>query len=154
MKNYIVKSIRVDSFEDLQTGLIRMEFDTDSVAEHSIEVSLADIMKNRSWLFGFFLSVMCNGALFSLIYAGAVLGFGLNISSPESATFRTVFFAGLFISFILIWILFAVPFAIKNIKKETVINERGSGSWKVIDQEKWPAFKRLLDINKDKECNS
>lgn len=153
MGNFSFFSIHVENYEDPQTGAFSMKFDAESVKEHTIEISFRDIVKNRAWVISCFISIMCNTAVFGLVYAAAALGLGLEFSSPESASFRIIFFSGMVFSFLIFWSVFAVPGAVKNIKHDTVINERGTGPWKIVDQKKWPAFKRLLELSEKNREN-
>jgi len=151
MKTYHIKSIQVCSIEDVKSGTFTMEFQPETVQDHSIDISFRAIIANRSWKTGFFISLMSNAAFFAIIYAGIVIGYGFDFSSPGASGIRLGFSAAFILFFTSIMILYSVPGAVKNIKKDTVNAERGKGSWKVIDEQKWPAFKRLLDIKADKK---
>lgn len=125
-----------------------MEFQPDTVLDHSIDISFSDIIGNRAWITGFFISLMSNAAFFAIIYAGLVIGYGFDLFSPRASGIRVGFIVAFILFFASITILYSVPGAVKNLKKDTVNAERGKGTWKVIDEKKWPAFKRLLDIRK------
>ncbi len=146
MKTYHFKSIQVSSVEDIKSGTYTMEFQPDSVQDHSIDISFGDIIGNRSWITGFFISLMSNAAFFAIMYAGIVIGYGFDFSSPRGSGLRFGFIAAFILFFTSIMILYSVPGAVKNLKKDAVHAERGRGTWKIIDEKKWPAFKRLLDI--------
>lgn len=145
----IFRSIKVEREEDEQTGIFQMSFDKNSVMKHSVEISFADIIRNRATLPAFFVSLMCNFGIFGLVYAAAVIGFKSGFSGQGSNAFTFIFFTALAFSLVIIWFFFALIWARKNMKNDCVLHERGQGEWKIIDEKKWPVFERLLKIGEE-----
>jgi len=52
------------------------------------------------------------------------------------------------IIFIFTWVLLSVKGAIANKKRLTVINQRGNGNWRIVDEADWEKFQKLMDIAK------
>jgi len=152
MKTYKFKSIQVNNVEKHigNTGMTRMEmeFDMESVRDHSLDLDLRMIITDRAWVPNFFLTFMIISAIFALAYGILSAGFNVNFSGNDGSSVLTIYISLLIISFLGLWTLLSIPGAVKNRKKKLVDNERGKGTWKIIDENKWDRFYRLLTIKK------
>ncbi len=84
-------------------------------------------------------------AFAGISYAAIVLGADSNFFSSSGYCFFYALFN--FILFLSIWTGFVYRASIRDKKNQLVNNSRGKGNWKIIDEEKWDDFKRLLDIS-------
>jgi hypothetical protein len=126
---------------------IKLQFDKNSIQQHELKISMKDIFIQKSWIINFFLSIMIIIPIGALIYA--ILKLGLKINFNSSSYFNYI--ALNILLFIIIWTTIAIPSSIKNIKKDYVVNLRGKGNWKIIDENKWTRFNNLLNISQKEE---
>lgn len=154
-KTYSFRSVRAENVEKpiLGSGYSRMvvEFDMENVQKHDLELGLLDIMTDRTWKMGLFLSFMVVSAVFALIYGLLRAGLGMDISSSGGLCGRTLFFLLALFSLVSVWIVFSFRFAITNKKKEAVEKARGKGSWKIIDEADWERFHRMWKLARENE---
>jgi len=153
MKTYKFKSIQVNNVEKHigNTGMTRMEmeFDMESIRDHNLDLDFKMIFTDRAWIPNFFLAFMIIFAIFALAYGILSAGFKLDFTGSDGAPILTIYISLLVISFLGLWSLLSIPGARKNIKRKHVEKERGKGTWKLVDENKWDQFYRLLTIKKD-----
>ena len=130
-----------------QKSTFILEYNQDSIESHQLEVTLTNLIIHKSWIINFFLSIMIIAPLASLAYATFKIGLNVKFDSTVIVPFLII----TLIIFIIIWISIAIPSSIKNLKKDHVINLRGKGNWKIIDENKWDKFYKLLNIPKEED---
>jgi len=155
MKTLNFKSIKVENEEEIisKTGQTRFKlvFKGDTVEDHSLNVSIVEIVKNKSWIVNFFLTLMIIGALFALIYGILVIGIKIDFQSNNGLFIKKIFLSSMIFSYLALWIGLSIPSSIKNIKQSFVNNARGKGNWKIVDEKDWEYFSRLLALSEKKE---
>jgi len=128
-----------------------MEMDENSIKKHKLEITLADIIRNGTWLINFFLSIMVTAAYAGIVFAVFFL-FSKNSQTFSLPLQHKVFF--IFSSVVIfagLWIFFSIRGGIEKAKREFVIAERGEGIWKIINENKFDNFYRLLLISKKRK---
>jgi len=150
---YRFRSIMVNHVEKVIPNTVFskmvMEMDDMSIAGHSLELTVKDILSDPAWITNFFLALMIvlpvSGLSFGIIYYA--LGKTLNRSSWNLLVI--LFIAIAFIAFIALWIFLAVKVSVGNKKRKLVVSERGEGNWRIVDESKWDNFYRLLMVAKN-----
>jgi hypothetical protein len=122
-------------------GTGKVDFQMDSIRDHELEVSAADILKCRSWLSTFAFSLLIVLPLFGLIYA--ILSVVLK---TDSGSLLSPLITTAILLFFTVWTAMGIPAAIKKLKWDKVVNERGLNNWKIIDENKWEKFSRMLAL--------
>ena len=150
---YIFRSLKINSIEKNITGTsntyIEFEMDDTTIEQHTIELTLLDIFKDSAWIIGFALSLMISAAVFFLSFGGVYLMYGKTIEQSTWDLTKIIFIASGILLFLILLIFFTVKFSIQNKKKGHVEKLRGKGNWKIVDEEKWDNFYRLLMISKN-----
>lgn len=149
--NYKFRSIKSQIVEKenrvTKKTVTRLEFDRESIEQHELKVTLKDIFSHKSWIINFFLASMIMIPIASLIYAILKIGLKINFTHTSHLIF-IILNSSLFI---IIWSAIAIPSSIKNLKKDFVQNLRGKGNWKIIDEDKWDKFFKLLNISQTED---
>jgi hypothetical protein len=84
--------------------------------------------------------------IFGLIYG--IIAIGLKMD-PHS--YQPVFFTALAVSFIATFAIIGIPAAVRRIKWDLVVDERGPGNWKIVDSAGWDRFERMVRIGEESE---
>jgi len=50
-----------------------------------------------------------------------------------------------------LWLAMGIPAAIRSLKFEFVVKERGKGNWKILDGGEWDRFCRMLKMEQDRQ---
>lgn len=146
------RSIKINDVEKivphLEEPVTVREMDENSIEKHRLEITFFDIIQNSAWLMYFFLSIMVTAVYSGILYTGFYF-FSKNSSSNSLSTEHQIF---LIISsvllFIVLWGFFSIKGGIAGKKRSFVISERGDGIWKLINENKFDNFYRLLLISK------
>ena len=125
-----------------------LEMDDSAIEEHSLELTVKEILHDTAWITNFFLSLMIVLPVSGLLYAGVYFGFGKTADQTTLSIIQIIFAAAGLIAFIVIWIFFSVRVSVGNKKKNLVEQKRGKGNWKLVDESEWDNFYRLLMIAK------
>jgi len=146
------RSILVENKEKVIPGTVFskriLEMDESTIAEHELKLSAGDIITDWSWLLNFFLAFMSVGGVSAVIFGLAYMGYGRGAEPASWDTFSTIFFGAVIIIFAAVWAFLSVRGAIANKKRSLVEKERGKGNWRIVDEDKWEEFYRLLQIAK------
>lgn len=146
------RSILVNNVEKVVPGTVFtkmvVEMDESTIAEHELNLSAGDIISDRSWLLNFFLSFMSVGGIAGVLFGLVYIGYGRSVEAASWAFFSMMFFICASIIFIALWVFLSVRGSIANKKRLFVEKERGKENWKIVDEDKWNEFYRLLQISK------
>lgn len=146
------RSILVENKEKVIPGTVFskmiIEMDESTIAEHELNLSPADIIADWSWLMNFFLAFMSVGGIGAVIFGLAYMGYGRDADPASWNSFSRIFFISITLLFLIVWISLSVRGAIANKKRAFVDRERGKGNWRIVDENKWDEFYRLLQIAK------
>jgi hypothetical protein len=128
-----------------------LEMDENSIEKHKVEISFFDLIRNGTWLINFFLSIMITAVHGGIVFAA----FSIFVKNSNSDSLSLQHIAIIIISsavlFLGLWVFFSIRGGIAKIKREFVIAERGDGNWKIINENKYDNFYRLLLISKKKK---
>jgi hypothetical protein len=130
---------------------VKLTFDIENAMSHSFSLTPLEFCRNRAWIRGLFITLMIVFPLFALVYGFLSMVMEITIWSPGQVFIRTVFFGAFFAMFVLLWVGISIPAVIKDRKWQTVVNERGKGNWKIIDDNKWERFLYLIKLAEEKE---
>lgn len=121
-----------------------ISYDMESVQSHDMELRTGAFLLCPSWILNFFISLMAVLLIFSLIYGGLYIRMRSGGASGSPAGNMFILFAVL--TFFILWLSLGIPSALKRLKMEFVVKERGKGSWKIIDESRWDNFCRMNKI--------
>lgn len=159
MKNHIYKfrSIMVNNVEKVIPGTVFskmvIEMDESTIEEHTLELSLKEILTGKGWISNFFLSIMITGTASALIFAVIYMISGKTMEPSAFHAVKLSFLAAAVIASLLLWIFLASRVSVENSKREFVENKRGKGNWRIVDRKEWDKFYRLLVIAKTQREN-
>lgn len=128
----------------------KISYDMESVRDHEMEFRIADFLLCRSWILNLFIAIMAVALVFALAYGVLVIGMKTDMSfaSGGAGLLFIIFFA---VSCFILWLAMGIPAAIRNLKFEYVVKERGRGNWKVLDEGQWDRFCRMRKIEQDRQ---
>lgn len=127
-----------------------MEMDDTAVEEHTLVLTIKDILNDTAWITQFVLSLMIVAAVSGVLFAGAYVGFGRTMEQSSWSIVKLVFIITDIIVIISLWIYLAVKVSIGNRKRDLVVQKRGAGNWRLVDESEWEKFYRLLMIAKNR----
>jgi len=149
---YNFRSIMVNNVEKIIPGTSRttMELDMDekSIEQHTLELSMKDIIHDRSWKINLLLSVMVAGGISGMIFGIVYLTAGKSMEQSSWSCFISIYTSVTACILILLWIFLSVRNSVSNKKREYVEKLRGKGNWRIVDEAAWDNFYRLLMIAK------
>lgn len=127
-----------------------LEMDDTAIEEHTLELTLKDILKDPVWITQFILSFMIVTAVTGLLLAGIYVGFGRTMEHSSWLTTVITFIIIDIIIIIALWIYLAFKVSVENKKRELVVQKRGIGNWRLVNESEWDNFFRLLMIAKNR----
>ncbi len=131
------------------------DYDMESVHSHAIELGPARIFGCRTWIPALLIALMAVILPFILIYGTLVLF--MKVDMGLAGTAGRSFAISMVLFFIVIWLALGVPAAVKKLKLDFVIGERGKGNWRIVDEDKWERFELMLRLareRREKEKNT
>ena len=148
------RSIKINEVEKivahLEDPVTVKEMDENSIEKHRLEITLTDIIRKGTWLINFFLSIMVTAVYAGIVFAAFFL-FAKNSHTFSLPLQHKVFFIfSSVVLFIGLWLFFSIRGGIVKAKREFVFAARGEGNWKIINENKFDNFYRLLLISKKK----
>ena len=154
---YRFRSIMVNNVEKNVPGTgrltIELDMDENSVEQHTLELSVKDIIHDRSWKINFLLSLMIAGGISGMIFGIVYITSGRTMGHQEWASFIEIYTSISVSIMILLWIFLSVKNSISNKKREFIEKTRGKGNWRIVDESEWDKFYRLLMISKKNKKN-
>lgn len=146
------RSIKINEVEKivphLEEPVTVKEMDENSIEKHRLEITFKDIVRHSAWMIYFLLSFMVTAVYSGLLYAAFyfLLKNGVSPSLPiANKVFLIVSSVFLFAA---LWGFFSIKGGIAGKKRSFVVSKRGEGNWKLIDEDKFENFYRLLLISK------
>ena len=156
MKNYTYRfrSIMVNHVEKVIPGTVFskmvLEMDDTAVEEHTMDLTLNDILRDTAWITNFFLALMIVTAVSAALFGGIYAGFGRTMDQSSWSIVKLIFLAVYITVFLILWIYLSAKLSVENKKRKFVEQKRGSGNWRIVDESEWDKFYRLLMIAKNK----
>jgi hypothetical protein len=126
-----------------------IKYSMESARDHSMEFRMREFLLCRSWILNFFISLMAVIMVSAFIYGVLIIGLKADMSS--GSTPRILFLLFMALSFIALLLSLGIPSAIKRLKMEFVIKERGQDNWKIVNDRDWDHFRRLIKIAEDRK---
>ena len=132
------------------TGRLTIELDMDekSIEQHTLELTVNDIIHDRSWKINFLLSVMVAGGISGMIFGIVYVSYGRTMGQQEWSSFIRIYLSISACLILLLWIFLSVKNSFSNKKREYIEKTRGKGNWRIVDESEWDNFYRLLMISK------
>lgn len=127
----------------------KIAYDMESVRDHAMELGAADLFLCRSWITNFFFALLPVILVFALVYGLLVLGMKVDMGAGSTA--RAIFVLAFALSFLILFLALGVPAAVKTLKQDLAVRERGKGSWKIIDEAGWDVFMKMRTIEKERQ---
>jgi hypothetical protein len=125
-----------------------ISYDMESVQSHDIQLRLGRFLLCRSWILNFFISLMAVLLIVSLVYG--VLYIGMKSGAGNGGSAGSLFILFPTLTFFILWLSLGVPSALKRLKMDFVLKERGNGNWKIIDDTRWDNFCRMNRIAQER----
>jgi hypothetical protein len=146
------RSILVENKEKVIPGTVFskmiIEMDESTIKQHELKLSAGAIIADWSWLLNFFLAFMSVGGISAVIFGLAYMGYGRGAEPASWDRFSSVFVIIVILIFMAVWTFLSARGAVANKKRAYVEAERGKGNWRIVDENKWDEFYRLLQIAK------
>lgn len=150
---YRFRSIMVNQVEKVIPNTVFskmvLEMDDTAIEEHSIDLTVKEILNDPAWITNFFLSLMIVFPVSGLLFTGVYFGYGKTADQSTWNIIKFIFAAVAVIVFISLWIFFSVRTSVGNKKRICVEQKRGKGNWRIVDESEWNKFYRLLMIAKN-----
>ncbi|MBN1495458.1 MAG: hypothetical protein JXA07_01735 [Spirochaetes bacterium] len=146
-RTLVYKSIRMAPDPSGEKGEIA--YDMETVREHTLDVTPARLLLCRSWMANFFIALMAVLIVFALVYGLLVIGMKIDMGAGSAGRFLFGLAAAL--SFLALFVGLGTPAAIKTLKQDLVVRERGKGAWKLIDEKGWAMFVKMRNMEKERQ---
>lgn len=124
------------------------EMDENSIEKHRLEITFIEAIKNSAWLIYLFLSLMVTAVYSGIIYAAFYFLSNNSTSGSLLPGHKIFIIISSVLFFIGLWGFFSIRGGIAEKKRTFVFSERGEGVWKLINENKFDNFYRLLLISK------
>ena len=128
----------------------KISYDMNSVRDHVMEFRIADFLLRRSWLWNLFFAIMAVALVFALIYGVLVIGMKADMGFTGGGAGR-LFLIFFLLSCVILWLAMGIPAAIRSLKFEFVVKERGKGNWKILDEGEWDRFCRMRKMEQERQ---
>ncbi len=152
MKTYIFRSILTEHVERVipNTVFSRMELDfkESTSAQHKIELSLKDILTDRAWRSGLFISILLCLGVFGLTYGLMLIVMKKTLAGDSGSMITTLYVSASITVCLILWLILTLKIGLSNKKRDVVEKERGKGNWRIVDEKDWDKFIRLLNAAK------
>jgi hypothetical protein len=125
----------------------KFSYDMNAVRDHAMGVDTAKFLLCPAWIPNFFLALMAVALVSALAYGLLVIGMKVNLDGSIAGT---IFILSAVALFFLLWVVLGVPAVIRRMKLDFVMQERGKGSWKVIDEGEWDHFCKMRQLEQDR----
>ncbi|HPS58001.1 MAG TPA: hypothetical protein PK514_07835, partial [Spirochaetota bacterium] len=149
MKTYIFRSILTEHVERVipNTVFSRMELDfkESTSAQHKIELSLKDILTDRAWRSGLFISILLCLGVFGLTYGLMLIVMKKTLAGDSGSMITTLYVSASITVCLILWLILTLKIGLSNKKRDVVEKERGKGNWRIVDEKDWDKFIRLLN---------
>jgi hypothetical protein len=127
----------------------KLSYDMESVRDHDMEFRIGDFLLSRSWLWNLFIAFMVVALVFALAYGALVIGMKTDMSFTGGGGGR-IFAICFAVACLTLWLAMGIPAAIRNLKLDFVVKERGRGNWKILDEREWDRFCRMRKMEQDR----
>lgn len=144
-RTYSFKSVPMIPDTSGETKAI--SYDMGGVRDHAAAFSLSGFLLCPSWITNFFLAFLAVALVSALVFGFLLIGLKVDMSGGSA---RAAFIAGAVILFLLLWFFIGAPAAIRRLKWDHVVKERGTGSWKIVDDADWERFCRMRRLEQDR----
>lgn len=152
MKTYIFRSILTEHVERVIPNTVfsrmELEFKESTSAQHKIEVSLKDILTDRAWRSGLFISVLACLGVFGLVYGLMLIIMKKTLAGDSGTMITTVYISVSIAVCLILWLIITLKIGLSNKKRDAVEQERGKGNWRIVDEKDWDRFIKLLNAAK------
>ncbi|MBP7735693.1 MAG: hypothetical protein KA369_06940 [Spirochaetes bacterium] len=125
----------------------KFSYDMNGVRDHAMEVDTKKFMLCPAWIPNFFLALMAVALVFALAYGLLVIAMKVDLSGGLG---RNIFILSAVALFFILWIVIGRPAVIRRLKNDFINQERGKGSWKVLDEGEWDRFRRMRQLEQER----
>ena len=154
MKTYTFRSILTESVERVIPGTVfsrmELEFKEETSAQHKIELSLKDILTDRAWRTGLFISLMVCLGVFGIIYGLMLIVMKKALAGESGAMIKLIYISSAAAVCFILWFVITYRTGITNKKRDAVEKERGKANWRIVDEAEWDRFVRMINAAKKK----
>lgn len=128
-----------------KTRMSFLSYDPESARRHVMEIGPGMVFSCRSWISSALLSLLVVAPLSILASGVLVIGLKADLNPTASAAGR-VFIASMVLSYTLVLLGIGVPAAVRRLKRDFVEKERGPGNWKIVADDRWERFQKMLRL--------
>jgi hypothetical protein len=125
----------------------KFSYDMNDVRDHAMDFNTRKFLLCPAWIPNFFLALMAVALVYALGYGLLVIGMKVDLSVGFAGT---IFILSAVILFFILWIVLGIPAVFRRLKLDFIMQERGRGSWKIIDEEEWDHFCRMRQLEQDR----
>jgi hypothetical protein len=125
----------------------KFSYDMNSIRDHAMNVKATQFFLCPAWIPNFFLALMAVALVFALAYGVLVIGMKVDMSGSLA---RNIFIFSAVALFFILWLAMGTPAVIRRMKLDFVMQERGKGSWKIVDESEWDHFSRMRQLEQDR----
>lgn len=154
MKTYRFRSILTENVERVIPGTVfsrmELEFREETSAIHTLELSMKEILTDRAWRTGLFISLMVCCGVFGIIYGLMLIIMKEALAGASGPVIRTAYFSAAGIICLVLWFAVTVKNGTTNKKRDLVEQERGKGNWRIVDEKDWDRFVKMIEASKKK----
>ncbi len=125
----------------------KFSYDMNAVRDHATGFSSSKFLLCPAWIPNFFLALMGIALLFALLYGLLVIGMKMDLGGGLA---RNVFILSAVALFFILWVVLGMPAVVRKLKWNHVVQERGKGSWKIIDENEWDHFCRMRQLEQER----
>jgi hypothetical protein len=134
---------------DQQKG--KITYNLEAAREHVLEAGPAHFLFCRSWIQSFIIALLAVVILSAIAYGFLVIGMKVDFGTPGGALAGKLTILALLLVFIAVLLAVGIPAAVRRIKSDLVVSERGPGAWKIVDAAGWDQFERMLRLARERE---
>jgi hypothetical protein len=128
----------------------RISYDMEGARDHFMEFTLARFFLCSSWIPSFFITLMATILVFGIVCGVLVVGMKIDIFGAGIGGAGKIYVLAMVVFFLALWALLGIPAAFRRLKLDLVVKERGKGGWKIVDDDQWDRFCRLLKVERDR----
>jgi hypothetical protein len=125
------------------------EYDMESVRSHAMELGHGRIFGCRAWFAALPVALMAVILVSGLVYGALALVMRIDMGLAGAA--GRAFVVSMLLLLVVLWLAMGIPAALKTLKRDFVIGERGKGNWRIVDEEKWERFALMLRLSRERQ---
>lgn len=152
MKTYTFRSILTEHVERVIPNTVfsrmELEFKESTSAQHKLELSVKDLLTDRAWRSGLFISILVCLGIFGLTYGLMLIVMKKTLAGDSGTLIKAAYLSIAIAVCFILWLILTLKIGLSNKKRDTVQKERGKGNWRIVDEKDWDKFIRMINAAK------